>query len=54
MREQPSLTLRLSIYLLMGQLICFAITMLGVHIAPLFGRDPAAIIEWNFLAEMRA
>jgi signal transduction histidine kinase len=38
----------------MGQLICFAITMLGVHLAPLFGRDPAAIIEWNFLAEMRA
>jgi signal transduction histidine kinase len=54
MREQPSLTLRLSFFLLMGQLVCFAITLVGLHVVPLFGHDPASVIEWNLLAELRA
>lgn len=54
MRRQPSLTLRLSIYLLAGQMFCFTVTMIGEHLAPLLGPNPAAATAWNYLAEMRA
>jgi hypothetical protein len=54
MRRQPSLTLRLSILLLAGQLFSFAITMVGLHIAPLVSGGPATAVKWNYLAEMRA
>jgi hypothetical protein len=54
MHRQPSLTLRLSIYLLVGQLFSFVITTVGVHLAPLISQDPSATIKWHYLAEMRA
>jgi len=54
MQRQPSLTLRLSVLLLAGQLFSFAITMVGLHLAPLVSGGPATAVKWNYLAEMRA
>jgi signal transduction histidine kinase len=52
-RKQPSLTFRLSIYLLAGQLLCFAGILIGSHLINLVGETPSAAIAWNFLAEIR-
>lgn len=54
MHRQPSLTLRLSIYLLAGQLLCFAAVLIGNHLIGLIGENPLATLNWHYLAEMRA
>ncbi|WP_400770816.1 sensor histidine kinase [Methylosinus sporium] len=51
---RSSLTLRLSVYLLAGQVLCFAGTMVGAHLIELTGITPWSHVSWNYFAEIRA
>jgi signal transduction histidine kinase len=52
--KRSSLTLRLSAYLLAGQVLCFTGTMIGVHLIEMAGITPWSHVSWNYFAEIRA
>ncbi len=54
MIRPTSLSLRLSIFLLAGQLLCFAGMLIGHHLPDLIGDEQHSRSAWNLLAEVRA
>jgi signal transduction histidine kinase len=52
--RRPSLALRLSLFLLAGQIVCFIGTLTANHIVELIGDPEKTAPAWNVLAEIRA